>query len=1576
MTKLSKVELVTLVTDLRSHLGKPVDAATKARYLAYTKDQLIDEYYTLRYGTHGTLPPADPPPPPPPTGPPPAPQHDVAALLLAARQDSERAINAANMRMDTMLQAMEQQRLEAADAAERQRREAAQDAARLRQEATDVVELQRREADDRFERLIRTLGTTLQGRAPDPPVANPNANNNPAPGNPPATNPPRGPRTFDYSAVSQLSQDSTYREFREWQETWNNNARVKQFSAFDRETQVYSLVSAAGPHASKVLRTHLNIDLDSNQTTADTVLDSLKTYFRDQRSVVVDRVAFRKCKQKATETFDEFRFRLVDMADDADLCEHCRDTQLVTQVIYGLRNEKARNELLQKREFPSLDDTVKLCRAFEVADRNQAKLEGREVSRVSSYKQDKKNQQQREASTRGRSASRDRDSTKKCNYCGRSPHASRDDCPARNSECRACHKKGHWDKVCRSKDQSSDRQSVATSQTMPNKNSVKSILCASVTSQQSSDDDPLCSVETTEIEIRSACGKKKLGKIDVTPDTGAAANIMSRSDYRRLGRAPEGLRRPATVLNAYNGLGISLIGRDIFTLRAGNKSTRRTFFITDEGKGTLLSRATSQVLGFIPAEFPKQMTDSSVNSVSRSGDTPSTDPTVVRAELLREFADVFDDDSKELPTMQGDPIHIELRDDAKPFQVNGPRPIPLPLRGAAKGLIEDLQQRGIIAPVNDPTDWLHPATFVPKKPGSDKLRLCVDLRKLNEFVKRPQHPVRTPRDCVASVPPQAKFFATFDAKMGYFQVPLDEASQLLTTFCTPWGRFKHLRATMGLTSAGDEYNRRTDNALSTLPRTEKIVDDILLYDYTWPEHISHVKEFLTHCRRAGITLNPNKFTLGEKQVSFAGYVVGREGIRADPDKIKAIQRFPKPSNITDLRSFLGLCEQLAGFCTDVAAAMGPLRPLLKATSEFRWLPEHERAFEDTKRALTSPPVLAFFDPSRPTRLETDASRTRGLGYALLQQDSEGRWRLVEANSRFITDTEARYAMVELELLAVRWAMRKAHTYLFGLPAFTLVVDHQPLVSILDRQTLDCVDNARLQRLKADLNAYQFKTVWKKGKEHRIPDALSRAPVNDPSPEDLDDEQELYGCVAMIARIHAAAIDTDIEEDNAPSTNAADPLLKELSEAASHDEEYQALLLHLRGSSDALPENLRNFKQTVSEMSISPENLILYRQRLLIPRNYRREVLRRLHASHQGINRTLRRARQTVFWPGITSDVTSTVEACDKCQTHLPSQGKEPLSSDAPPTRVFQDVAADFFECGGKHYLAIVDRYSGYPVIASFNAPPTASSTIDRLKQIFTMFGCPARLFTDGGRQFTAQETQDFMHRWGVAHRLSSAHYPQSNGLAESAVKALKTLLLKTGGRYDSEAFNEGLLELRNTPRAGGKSPAEIVFGHPLRSRVPVHHSAFDRHWLTSMDEYDLKMSKIQGDATDHYNEHAHKLPQLAVGALVRLQDPKSKLWDKTATILSRGKWLNYRVRLPSGRCYWRNRRFLRPAHAPPPPDAASDEDDGNETPSSSKEPAKKTSAKHQDVQDQDAEDQKKQPRRSRRIRFAPTRLTY
>ena len=911
-------------------------------------------------------------------------------------------------------------------------------------------------------------------------------------------------------------------------------------------------------------------------------------------------------------------------------------------------------------------------------------------------------------------------------------------------------------------------------------------------------------------------------------------------------------------------------------------------------------------LQIVSQDFPKQIQTGPDHNPSCNKVVENQDSDVEKAmkSLTQEFADVFDT-SGQLKPMNGKPIHIELKEDAVPYVVNGPRPIPIPLREKTKKLIFDMVEQGIIQEVSEPTDWVHPFTVVVKPDGS--LRLCVDLRMLNKYVKRPHHPVRSPKDAVSAIPPGARYFTTLDAKSGYFQVELDKESQALTTFITPWGRFKHLRATMGLNCAGDEFNRRTDEALAGLPNVVKVVDDILIHGQDLESHLNDVKKLLQRCQQHGITLNPKKFNLAKDKVKFAGYIVSDKGIEADPEKLRAISHFPKPTNITDLRSFLGLVEQLAGFSKEVAEKMQPLRPLLSSKADFIWTNDHDKAFEESKACLLKAPILATFDPSRPTMLQTDASRTKGLGCALLQKDHEGRWRLIEANSRFISETEARYAMVELELLGVKWAMKKLHNYLFGLPQFELIVDHQPLISILNKQTLDCIDNARILRLKAATSPYNFRAIWRKGKDHKIADALSRAPVQDPTQEDLDEGQEIYENVCAIQKTTVLAIDYDIDDlvDDSP----ADPILEQVKQHAVDDVDYQSLKKFVNSDQKTLPASLQQYKSVHDEIS-EDNGLLLMRQRLVIPKKMRKEVLTRLHASHQGIERTLRRARSTVYWPGLTADVKNTVKSCEVCLKYSPSQAKEPMLRDTPPTRVFQEVAADLFEYKDKFFLSIVDRYSGWPSLYEMGNCPNSANLIGKLMAHITRYGCPQRLCSDGGRQFVSQETQDFLKRWGITHRLSSPHYPQSNGLAESGVKSLKALLKKCGGL--GEKFLEGYLEYKNTPRPGGKSPAEIVFGHPVRSKVPVHHRAFDKKWLVSLDEHDAKTKELAEKAAQRYDKTACPLPELKIGIEVAVQDMITKLWDRTGIIMSKGSNRKYRIKFPSGRCLWRNRRFLKP----------------------------------------------------------------
>ena len=258
---------------------------------------------------------------------------------------------------------------------------------------------------------------------------------------------------------------------------------------------------------------------------------------------------------------------------------------------------------------------------------------------------------------------------------------------------------------------------------------------------------------------------------------------------------------------------------------------------------------------------------------------------------------------------------------------------------------------------------------VPKRNGG--MRLCVDLQKLNKYVKRPYYPIRTPSDPVSNIAPDSQFFTTLDAVKGYWQVPLDEKSQNLTTFITPYGRYKFLRAPMGLMSSQDEYCSRGDEAIQGIDRVEKVVDDILIHSSSPQENLNTVITVLNRCRQHGITLNPEKFELLLTSVDYVGYRINSEGVKADPKKVEAIRKFPNPTNITELRSFMGLANQLGRFSNQLSKAAEPLRDLMKSRNAFLWTPNHEAAFEETKNVLCSPPILAPFDPKLLTMLQTD-----------------------------------------------------------------------------------------------------------------------------------------------------------------------------------------------------------------------------------------------------------------------------------------------------------------------------------------------------------------------------------------------------------------------------------------------------------------------------------------------------------------------------------------------------------------------------------------------------------------------------
>lgn len=1101
----------------------------------------------------------------------------------------------------------------------------------------------------------------------------------------------------------------------------------------------------------------------------------------------------------------------------------------------------------------------------------------------------------------------------------------RRDCPAFKVICHTCDKVGHYSRVCRQKSRPDspfqpgpgpDRKQVA---------SVRVVKISACRSQEHPFSAP--KVVLGVYHIRSP---NLLGKVSGTPDSAAEATVTGPSFLRSLGISPHQLSPVRDVQFEVADKGImKCLGSLRFTFKYGGRTFSDTVYICPDRDGLLLSWYLCRGLGILPENYPSPLP---VHAVARGRDTHASVPVrpqdvesvvgpipenptadqreTIRTKLMDHFKDVFDSSSG-LKVMKCPPMVIHLRENAVPFTARAPRQIAHAVRDKTRAALQELEDLKIITPVPDGevSEWCHYLVCVLKPDGS--VRCCVDLTKLNPFVVRPLHPLKTPKEAIGNINNDSKFFSVYDATKGYWQVELAEESQHLTTFITPWGRYKFLRATMGLVSAGDEFCRQGDIAMSGIGNTEKVVDDFIQFDLTFPQHVERVWQTLTRCREKCMTLNPKKFQFGLPEVSFCGYIVGTQGVKVDPAKIRAISDFPAPKNLTELRSFFGMINQLSHFSRDISSKAEPLRPLLSSKNEFVWTADHDKAFDEVKVALSISPTLVHFDVSKETRLSTDAARSRGLGFSLEQKHGE-KWYLVECGSRFLSPTESRYATIELEMLGVVWATRKCQVYLQGLHRYEVVVDHKPLLPILNDYTLADIQNPRLQRLKEKLAGYVFLATWQPGKDHVVPDALSRSPVERPSQEDFDLEKDLGIFSAAAVRLNIQAVTIGNE--------SPDPLIVSLVNQAEADTQYQDLVKAVEtGFPDVkVAPHLVPYRKLRDNLSVT-DGLVVLGNRIVVPRAARSGVLENLHASHQGVERTKRRARQCVYWPGINSDVVNKLQGCQACQERLPSLCKEPLMADPPPEWVFQHVSADLFEYASRHFLVYTDHLSGWPVVYSFGkAVPSARHIIKAFRLFFADLGAPQKLRCDNGPQFAASEFRKFLTHWNVTWAPSTPHYPQSNGRAEAAVKSMKAIVAKAtqNGELDNDSYIAAILEYRNTPSESGYSPAQILFGHSLRSHVPAHRNLFSQEWADKADALKKeKLSALKEKAKTFYNRGSHSHAQLNLGQTVRIQDHATRRWDRSGKITGVGRYRDYRVTLPSGRVFWRNRRFLRLAYA-------------------------------------------------------------
>ena len=317
-------------------------------------------------------------------------------------------------------------------------------------------------------------------------------------------------------------------------------------------------------------------------------------------------------------------------------------------------------------------------------------------------------------------------------------------------------------------------------------------------------------------------------------------------------------------------------------------------------------------------------------------------------QILNDYKDVI---GEQIGCLPGE-YTIKI-DDSIQLVVHAPRSVPVAIREQVQSELDNLTNLGIITPVNEPTKWVNSMVSVRKKSG--RVRICIDPSDLNKAVLREHFPMNSMEDIVTRLH-GSKYFTTLDANMGYYQIKLSKESSMLTTFNTPFGRYRYLRMPMGLECAGEIFQREMVTNFGNLNGTEIVMDDILVHGKTLEEHNERLKNVLEKSREINIKLNKDTCSIAKPEVDYVGHKLTGEGLKPGKDKVKAILEMREPENHQELETILGMLAYLAKFIPNLSKLNAPLREL-KTQEEWNWNANAKEAYEKCINVYSSSKIL-------------------------------------------------------------------------------------------------------------------------------------------------------------------------------------------------------------------------------------------------------------------------------------------------------------------------------------------------------------------------------------------------------------------------------------------------------------------------------------------------------------------------------------------------------------------------------------------------------------------------------------------
>ena len=664
-----------------------------------------------------------------------------------------------------------------------------------------------------------------------------------------------------------------------------------------------------------------------------------------------------------------------------------------------------------------------------------------------------------------------------------------------------------------------------------------------------------------------------------------------------------------------------------------------------------------------------------------------------------------------------------------------------------------------------------PVILVPKKDGT--WRMCSDCRALNNITIKYRHPIPRLDDLLDELH-GACYFSKIDLKSGYNQIRIREGDELKTAFKTKYGLYEWLVMPFGLTNAPSTFMRLMNHILREFIGKFVVVyfDDILIYSTSLDLHIDHLKSVLTVLRKEQLYANLEKCIFCTNHVVFLGFVVSSKGVQVDEEKVRAIQEWPTPKSVTEVRSFHGLASFYRRFVKDFSTLAAPLNEVLKKNVGFKWGEKQEEAFNVLKQKLTNAPILALPNFQKSFEIECDASNV-GIGAVLMQEGHP-----IAYFSEKLSGPTLNYSTYDKELYALVRALKTWQHYLYP-KEFVIHSDHESLKYIKGQGKL----NKRHAKWVEFLEQFPYVIKHKKGKGNIVADALSRRH-------------------ALLSMLETKLIGLEC--------------LKSMYE---NDETFE--------------EIFKNCEKFLENGFFRHEGFLFKENKLCVPKCSTRNLLVcEAHEGglmgHFGVQKTLETLQEHFYWPHMKKDVHKFCEHCIVCKKAKSKVKPHGLYTPLPiPEYPWIDLSMDFVlglpktSNGRDSIFVVVDRFSKMAHFIPCKKVDDASHVADLFfKEIVRLHGLPRSIVSDRDSKFLSHFWRTLWSKLGTKLLFSTTCHPQTDGQTEVVNRTLGTLLrtvlrknLKTWEAclpHVEFAYNRAVHSTTNC------SPFEVIYGfNPL-----------------------------------------------------------------------------------------------------------------------------------------------------------------